>query len=621
MDDGTSVESFAFSIYRASSHDDIPAEYEDTQRPWPYSFFLPQAAFCPRDVIRIGSPLLTARATLSARSGQLRKWFNSQIVIIGGVWHKSPHRGSDFVDGRSTPSGRMPGVLVHANYVQSLLWEAMFPISEDLRVAIEVFLAVGISFIFLVARGWSRARLVLGTLIALVCLTWVFSAALGIFFDLVLPVLFLGIHTLTEELFETFAITLRVPIPYASRVGTSALTLIAVGLGATVVVQEADRKQHRLATEDRLQVVHAIPYSPAQGVSPVLKHLVPTTAVLEASDQRLPRKNGLRERPQQQEHVAHDPILKMPTHGLVYDAQVARYADATRSKLFDVQGGLDPSVSIEDPSRPFTTAHWGIRSLSREALLRRALSRRANDVAPFRSWWGASWDDNDRAMDPPYSSVLQIARAASVTGDSVMSDATGDDLSFANDFAVGRRSPYTVSAIGFSRRADWGKFAADDVRTSLPVGSVVSDERHRFKPFIHVRVIDEGSPLTVLLGTLSGEGQFVVEGSRDIVTVRVPARRFELYSTLVPSSAAALKPMMDAALDDPGLRVEVSIAPTSVPLEVQRAFGIPRMREIVRMFSYAGVSLDRITVADNDSLPVAVDPDVQSVPIYVTLRR
>jgi CHASE2 domain-containing sensor protein len=256
LTNGAALDSFALAVYRASSHDDLPEEYEEAHHTWPYSFFMPQEAFTPREMRRNGAKLLTGRAVLAATPHELRRWFNSQVVLVGGVWHKSPHPGSDFIDGRDTPRERLPGVLTHANYVQSLLWEAMFPMSEGARTAIEILLALGISLIFLRARGWRRLGFVVGIITLVIIITWIFSAALGLFFDLVLPVVFLGLHAIVEELLETFNLSLRAPIRHSHAIAVSTLFAIVISLAAALVIQASTTTDHHLDTEGRLQVVH-----------------------------------------------------------------------------------------------------------------------------------------------------------------------------------------------------------------------------------------------------------------------------------------------------------------------------------------------------------------------------
>jgi CHASE2 domain-containing sensor protein len=247
------LDSFALAVVRASTHDDLPSAYADEQHDWPYSFFLPLGTFVPKAAPVGTAGVLTSGMVRTATAKELRQWLRGEIVLIGGAWHESPHGGA-YVDAHPTPVGALPGVLLHANYVQSMLWGAMFPIPEGWRIAVEILLSIGIAMIFLLARGWRRVGLVVLSVASVIVATWVFSAAIGIFFDLVLPVTFLGVHVIVEEFGERLTIieTFRHEV-------TSFLIFAMAALGVTVVVRAWHRQQHELVAEQRLQVSSLAP--------------------------------------------------------------------------------------------------------------------------------------------------------------------------------------------------------------------------------------------------------------------------------------------------------------------------------------------------------------------------
>ncbi|HKS21846.1 MAG TPA: CHASE2 domain-containing protein [Thermoanaerobaculia bacterium] len=262
LDNKELLDSFALAVFRATTRDEVPPAYDDPAHAWPYASFLPSEAFAPRSNGAAPVALLTPQAIRTATPPQLRKWLRGHIVLVGGVWHDAPPPASDrYVDGRLTPRGWMPGVITHANYVQSLLWRPMFPLGEGWRIGIEILLSLGISVIFLRAHGWKRARLIAITIAGVIVLTWFFRTAIGVFFDLVIPVTFLGIHVLAEELDEQVQFVPRRPIPHGRRILTISLAAAATLLGVTVVIQERARIHHQLATGQRLQVAELTPTS------------------------------------------------------------------------------------------------------------------------------------------------------------------------------------------------------------------------------------------------------------------------------------------------------------------------------------------------------------------------
>jgi hypothetical protein len=252
MENGRLLDSFALAVTRTVVRD-VRAELNDPREPWPYSFFLPNSAFAPKNAPVGPDGLLTAHAVLAATPTEVRKWLRHQVVIVGGTWHATPH-GGDLQDGHATPIGNLPGVLVHANYVQSLLWDAMYAMPHAWRLSIEVLLSLAISIVFLRARRWRRLLLVLAMLITVVLLTWVFSAAIGIFFDMVVPIAFVGVHAIWEGASETLRLDFRRKVPHAEHVFTAFAILLAIAVGTIFALHEHSAVDARLATEQRLQV-------------------------------------------------------------------------------------------------------------------------------------------------------------------------------------------------------------------------------------------------------------------------------------------------------------------------------------------------------------------------------
>jgi CHASE2 domain-containing sensor protein len=297
VDGGEKLDSFAVAIIRKNSRK-LRDNLEDPNQPWPYSFFLPNSAFVPKDAPVGRDGLLTTSSLHAASDAQLKKWLEGEIVLIGGSWRVTSH-GGDFKDSHETPAdNKLPGVVVQANYVQSLLWNAMYAMPRVWRLGIEISLALGISVVFLITHGWRRVVLVLGTLSAVVLATWVFSSAAGIFFDMVVPLLFLGVHAVWEGFSENFRLEFRQQFRYANATFSIAAVCAVVLTGFAFVRHETHAIERQLETENRLQVTEVVapPAVPVDEMAPEpIRTASDTTPEVERTQQQRLRPPELKE--------------------------------------------------------------------------------------------------------------------------------------------------------------------------------------------------------------------------------------------------------------------------------------------------------------------------------------
>lgn len=279
VDGDKPLDSFALAVVRRVMRE-LPAKVENKNQPWPYSFFLPNSTFVPKGAPVGPDGLMPVSALWTATPAQTKKWLERQIVLVGGTWRNTAH-GGEFADAHVTPRGSLPGVVVHANYVQSLLWDAMYPMPRHWRLAVEISLGLAVSVFFLIAHGWRRLALVLGTLVTVVVLTWVFSSAIGVFFDMVVPVAFLGVHAVWEGASERLRLEFRQRFRYAEHVFTMAAVLAVSVTGVVFGRHEMHTLEKQLKTEDRLQVTTlAPPASPGERGGGDLRYASTDTASL-----------------------------------------------------------------------------------------------------------------------------------------------------------------------------------------------------------------------------------------------------------------------------------------------------------------------------------------------------
>jgi CHASE2 domain-containing sensor protein len=192
LQNGGKLDSFAGAIVRGV-HPELLTDGKDAGETLPYGDFIDLEKFVrvsARDVLR-NDP-----ATLSALAHRL--------VIIGAHWHSDALGRWDFIDLHGSPNGEMPGVALHANYVEAILdsrlhagWNSVvLHIIEGLGAALVVFAFA------LEIRPMIKAL----TVIALACVLIVVSAfsllVLGLVFDFFVPVVSAIGHGLFERVLE-----------------------------------------------------------------------------------------------------------------------------------------------------------------------------------------------------------------------------------------------------------------------------------------------------------------------------------------------------------------------------------------------------------------------------------
>jgi CHASE2 domain-containing sensor protein len=144
-----------------------------------------------------------ARDVISASPTDLKKWFAHRIVLVGGDWGLRSKGSDERVDiVRNTPVGDIPGVYVHATYIESLLHGTIREMPGWVKITVELFLASAMSILFTASRGvWRIATVLCGTFFILI-LTFFFWQNVGMFFEAFVPTVLLGGHVLCEQVFE-----------------------------------------------------------------------------------------------------------------------------------------------------------------------------------------------------------------------------------------------------------------------------------------------------------------------------------------------------------------------------------------------------------------------------------
>lgn len=127
-----------------------------------------------------------------------------KVVIVGGSWHQRAFGRGPAVDRHSTPVGDIPGVYMHANYVEALLDTRYYrPLPEKVLIALEVLLGLATAVIIAREFWWVWRVAIVVALIVLVIFAAVVSLQiLGSFFDFFIPVVTVIGHALYEQVKE-----------------------------------------------------------------------------------------------------------------------------------------------------------------------------------------------------------------------------------------------------------------------------------------------------------------------------------------------------------------------------------------------------------------------------------
>jgi CHASE2 domain-containing sensor protein len=203
--DGQHLDSLALALTRQED----PTAYRtvadsDDDRGFRFSQYLTEADFAARD----GRRFIFSAADLDRMSSaELHAQFGDRIVFIGAKWHSDAYGKGVFVDTHASPGGDEPGVMLHANYVESMLDRTgtFTPMADSTAEMLEIALAIFLAFIGVleIHSGWKLGAFLAGMLFSVV-LTYVLLQNLGLFLDFAIPLLMIVVHTISEKLIDTW---------------------------------------------------------------------------------------------------------------------------------------------------------------------------------------------------------------------------------------------------------------------------------------------------------------------------------------------------------------------------------------------------------------------------------
>ena len=185
---GVRLDSFALATARASSRE------TDYTRPIEvaYGSFMPFERYVEASAVASAGKILTDLTE--------RRKLAHRIVLIGANWSSLGYGRGPGVDRHPSPVGDVPGVLLHANYVEAILDGRTYrPIPLEVAVGVEVVVVLA------VALGISTRRkaAIWGlTATGLVAVWYVLFQNFGRFFDGLIPLIMVGSHAAFEQVRE-----------------------------------------------------------------------------------------------------------------------------------------------------------------------------------------------------------------------------------------------------------------------------------------------------------------------------------------------------------------------------------------------------------------------------------
>lgn len=194
LKDGSQLDSFSLAVVRSVDEEALEGDQ------WSASMY---GGFIRGD----GILQLSAGGVLYPENEELlRKRVQHKAVLIGGAWHRLGYRRGTLIDSYDSPAGFIPGVLIHANYVEAVLdRRVVLPLSEWIVVPAEGLLAFSLAYaLVLPTQPWLKACAVIGLIALPIVCSYVAVQNFGVYFDVLIVNLLLLGHFVAEKLIEWY---------------------------------------------------------------------------------------------------------------------------------------------------------------------------------------------------------------------------------------------------------------------------------------------------------------------------------------------------------------------------------------------------------------------------------
>jgi CHASE2 domain-containing sensor protein len=160
----------------------------------------PYAGFLGREAFRVCS----AGQVVGDEAGPCDHALAHQIAIVGADWHRLGYGRGKAVDPHPTPAGELPGLFVHANYVEALIDQRVAtPLPRRVGTCIEFALVLAAAVAMTLFPGLSNTVVIVaGAALLLALLSYFFLQNLGVYSDLLVPIAMVGLHSGFEQVRE-----------------------------------------------------------------------------------------------------------------------------------------------------------------------------------------------------------------------------------------------------------------------------------------------------------------------------------------------------------------------------------------------------------------------------------
>jgi CHASE2 domain-containing sensor protein len=194
LKDGRLLDSFALAIARAQYPDVVKRLIERIGTSERYGRFISTDKFTQSNV------LISARSLLEGKADKRK--LEARAVIVGGYWSTFAAKRGGLVDLHPTPTGPIVGALLQANFVETFIDGKHVGTAPHwiLRGAEMLFSLLAAVAFALLAGYLAKLAGVSILVLMLFFVQWLVLHGFGVFFDVLVPVLGLGLHSIYERL-------------------------------------------------------------------------------------------------------------------------------------------------------------------------------------------------------------------------------------------------------------------------------------------------------------------------------------------------------------------------------------------------------------------------------------
>jgi CHASE2 domain-containing sensor protein len=201
------IDSFALAIAKAAGTPSYP--FETPANPFKFLLddaldgtFLKEGSYSPEQ----GVPKKINVSDLAAGKPAAIDACQKRIILIGGRWHDLQGYGEP-IDEHLSPVGRISGLELHANYIESLLQNYY---THELKVWVDILIDLLVGLIIFVcfelsSPWWQQLGVLVAAFLIPILCAYLFLNLANIFLDFLLPIELYFLHILYELMERHFS--------------------------------------------------------------------------------------------------------------------------------------------------------------------------------------------------------------------------------------------------------------------------------------------------------------------------------------------------------------------------------------------------------------------------------